>query len=185
MATSVSPTKHNDPIDLNFELIDNEERYRSVGLTNGGRLLSVAWTIRNGKVRAITGFPASVSDRKAFLEKPKMKEQLEKQPKRVIPAFATEAEEAEWWYRNRDLHGKQLLAAVKNGEAQVLTKAKLVERIAASRKAPVPVVALRIPAADLALARRQAEHKGLPYQTYIKSLLHETLTEREKRKVGP
>ncbi len=61
----------NDPIDLNFKLIDNEERYRSVGLTNGGRLLSVAWTVRNGKVRAITAFPASVSDRKAFLEKPK------------------------------------------------------------------------------------------------------------------
>ena len=62
---------NNDPIDLNFELIDNEQRYRSVGLTNGGRLLSVVWTIRNGKVRAITAFPASVSDRKAFLEKPK------------------------------------------------------------------------------------------------------------------
>lgn len=59
----------NDPIDLAFDLIDDEERYRSVGLTNGGRLLSVAWTILNGKVRAITAFPASVSDRKAFLEK--------------------------------------------------------------------------------------------------------------------
>ena len=62
---------YNDPIDLNFELIDNEERYRSVGLTNAGRLLSVVWTIRNGKVRPITAFPASVSDRKAYLEKPK------------------------------------------------------------------------------------------------------------------
>ena len=38
--------------------------------------------------------------------------------------------------------------------------------------------------APLALARKQAEHKGLPYQTYIKSLLHETLTEREKLKLG-
>jgi predicted DNA binding CopG/RHH family protein len=46
------------------------------------------------------------------------------------------------------------------------------------------VVALRIPQADLALARKQAEEKGLPYQTYIKSLLHETLVKREKRKVG-
>ena len=62
---------NNDPIDLNFALIDDEERYRSVGLTNAGRLLSVVWTIRTGKVRAITAFPASVSDRKAFLEKPK------------------------------------------------------------------------------------------------------------------
>ena len=71
-----------------------------------------------------------------------MKKQLEKQPKRVIPAFATEAEEAEWWYKNRNLHGKQLLAAVKNGEAQVLTKEKLRERIAASKKMPAPTVAL-------------------------------------------
>ena len=63
-------------------------------------------------------------------------------------------------------------------------KEKLRERIAASRKTPAPTVSLRIPAADLALARKQAEQKGLPYQTYIKSLLHETLTEREKRKLG-
>jgi predicted DNA binding CopG/RHH family protein len=113
-----------------------------------------------------------------------MKKQNEKQPKRVIPAFATEAEEGEWWYKNRNLHGKQLLAAVRNGEAQVLTKEKLRERIAASKRTAAPVVALRIPEADLALARKQAEQKGLPYQTYIKSLLHEILANREKRKVG-
>src|ERR1035441_1382928 len=110
-----------------------------------------------------------------------MKKQMEEQPKRATPVFASEAEEAEWWYKNRNIHGKQLLAAVKNGEAQVLTKERLRERIAASRKTAAPVVALRIPEADLALARKQAEQKGLPYQTYIKSLLHETLTEREKR----
>ncbi|MGB7759753.1 MAG: BrnT family toxin [Bryobacteraceae bacterium] len=61
----------NDPVDLGFELIDDEERYRSVGLTDAGRLLSAAWTIRKGKVRAITAFPATVSDRKAFLERSK------------------------------------------------------------------------------------------------------------------
>jgi predicted DNA binding CopG/RHH family protein len=102
--------------------------------------------------------------------------------KRMVPTFATEAEEAEWWFKNRNIHGKQLLAAMKSGEAQVLTKDKLVERIAASRKTPAPVVALRIPQADLDLARKQAEEKGLPYQTYIKSLLHETLVDRERRK---
>lgn len=113
-----------------------------------------------------------------------MKNRMEERANRVMPAFATEAEEAEWWYKNRNVHGKQLLAAVKNGEAQVLTKEKLRARIAASKKSPAPMVALRIPEADLALARKQAEQMGLPYQTYIKSLLHETLTEREKRKVG-
>jgi predicted DNA binding CopG/RHH family protein len=110
-----------------------------------------------------------------------MKKQIKKL-KRMVPTFATEAEEAQWWYENRDAHGKELLAAVKSGEAQVLTREKLIARLAESRKGPAPVVALRIPAADLALARKQAEQKGLPYQTYIKSLLHETLAEREKQK---
>jgi predicted DNA binding CopG/RHH family protein len=49
---------------------------------------------------------------------------------------------------------------------------------------PAQMISLRVPEADLALARRQAAQKGLPYQTYIKSLLHETLAEREKRKAG-
>lgn len=113
-----------------------------------------------------------------------MKKQPKKQQPNAVPAFATEAEEAEWWYKNRSVHGKHLRTAVKSGEAKVLTRQKLLERIAASKKAPAPVVSLRIPEADLALARKQAERKGLPYQTYIKSLLHETLTAREKRKAG-
>lgn len=109
---------------------------------------------------------------------------MKKQSKRVVPAFATEAEEAEWWFKNRNVHDKQFLEAVKSGEAQVLTKERLLKRIAASKKMASPVVALRIPEADLTLARKQAAEKGLPYQTYIKSLLHETLTQRERRKAG-
>ena len=109
---------------------------------------------------------------------------MNKRTKRIVPAFATEAEEAQWWFKNRSVHDKELLAAVTAGEAKVLTKDELRRRIDASKKTPAPVVALRIPAADLALARRQAEQKGLPYQTYIKSLLHETLAERERQKAG-
>lgn len=40
------------------------------------------------------------------------------------------------------------------------------------------LLSIRLPENDLALARSLAESKGLPYQTYIKSLLHEAL-ERE------
>ncbi len=68
-----------------------------------------------------------------------MKKRMEGQPERVIPAFATGAEAAEWWYKNRNIHGKQLLAAVKSGEARVLRKEKLRERIAASKRTPGPV----------------------------------------------
>jgi predicted DNA binding CopG/RHH family protein len=32
-----------------------------------------------------------------------------------------------------------------------------------------------LPESDIALARQQAIEKGLPYQTYIKSLLHQAL----------
>jgi uncharacterized protein len=59
---------NNEPLDLSYERIGNEDRYRSVGVTNMGRLLSIVWTIRKGKVRAITAFPATVSDKKAFVE---------------------------------------------------------------------------------------------------------------------
>jgi hypothetical protein len=57
---------------------------------------------------------------------------MKKQTKPIVPTFATEAEEAEWWYKNRNVHGRQLLAAVNSGEARILTKEKLLERIAAS-----------------------------------------------------
>jgi len=109
---------------------------------------------------------------------------MKKQTKRIVPAFATEAEEADWWYKNRRVLDKEFLAAARSGEAQILTRERLLARIAASKKTPAPVVALRIPVADLTLARKQAEQKGLPYQTYIKSLLHETLAAREKRKAS-
>lgn len=100
--------------------------------------------------------------------------------KRIVPRFATEAEEADWWYENREIHDQQLLEAVRTGEAQILTKEKLLARIEASKNRPPPVVELCITEEDLALARRQAEEKGLHYTAYIKSLLHETLAQREK-----
>ena len=114
-----------------------------------------------------------------------MKRPAKRQDQPAIPPFANEADEAAWWYANRNKHGKQLLTSIKSGDAQVLTKDKLLARLALSKKKAAPVVSLRIPEADLALARKQAEQKGLPYQTYIKSLLHETLTLREKRGYRP
>lgn len=119
-----------------------------------------------------------------------MKKKRAKQPtattttgkRTIVPKFATEAEEADWWYRNRKAHSEEFRAAAKRGEAQVLTREKLLARIEASKsKAAAPMVSIRIPADDLALARKQAARKGLPYQTYIKSLLHETLTQRERK----
>lgn len=60
---------NNDPLELDYELIDNEERYRAAGLTGGVRLLSVVFMVRDGRVRGITAFPATTLDKKAFLER--------------------------------------------------------------------------------------------------------------------
>ena len=59
---------NNDPADVDCEIIDDEEGYRSVGMTNRGRILSVVWTVREGKVRVVTAFPAPAKDKQAFLE---------------------------------------------------------------------------------------------------------------------
>jgi len=67
----------------------------------------------------------------------------------VAPKFATEAEEAEWWFRDRRIHDKTFHEAVKSGRAQTLSKEKLLERIAAEKKKTAsPVVALRIRGPD-------------------------------------
>ena len=48
----------NDPFDLEYEVENGEERYKSIGVTDRGRALIVVWTLREGKVRAVTAYPA-------------------------------------------------------------------------------------------------------------------------------
>jgi predicted DNA binding CopG/RHH family protein len=92
--------------------------------------------------------------------------------KRVIPAFESEAKEPEWWRKNRATLDKDLGEAAKKGQLKRLTQATLKARLASSK---ARVVSIRLPENDIELARRQAAQKGLPYQTYIKSLLHQAL----------
>ena len=92
----------------------------------------------------------------------------------MIPKFATEAEEAEWWDENRDMVSRDFQEAEREDDLKKLTVERLRERLAARP------VTIRLAETDLQLARKQAERKGLPYQTYIRSLLHETLVSREE-----
>lgn len=95
--------------------------------------------------------------------------------KRIVPAFATEAEEADWWYKNRKKLDKDLVDAARAGELKILDRKALMARVARSKASKV--ISIRVPERDLELARQQAAKRGLPYQTYIKSLLHEALEE--------
>ena len=97
-------------------------------------------------------------------------------PRRRIPALATETKEANWWYRNRRRLDRDFAAAARKGELTRLDKAMLAARAAVSR-----VISIRLPEPDLQLARRQAAKRGLPYQTYIKSLLHQALTRNARK----
>ncbi|HEY1205056.1 MAG: CopG family antitoxin [Bryobacteraceae bacterium] len=84
----------------------------------------------------------------------------------TIPKFRTEAEEAEWWDNHPEVATEIMRRAIKSGKAR--------------RAVPLKAVTMRLPVPDLKAARDLAQHKGLPYQTYIKMLLHEAL-ERERR----
>jgi predicted DNA binding CopG/RHH family protein len=93
----------------------------------------------------------------------------------VAPKLKTEAEEAQWWYDNREKVEDALIHAIDNGTIRRGTAPRLTSEARPSRN-----VTIRMAEADLDLARKQAEDKGLPYQTYIKSVLHEALVKRER-----
>jgi predicted DNA binding CopG/RHH family protein len=95
-----------------------------------------------------------------------------------MPKFKTEAEEAQWVYENRNRLGEEFAQAMCEGKTTRLTREKLLARIEASK---AKAVNIRLPEADLQLARALAAKKGLPYQTYIKSLLHEALQREAQR----
>ena len=95
--------------------------------------------------------------------------------KRKVPRFQTERDEASWWDRNRTELDKDFVKAAQKGKLKRLDKIALRTRVTASTK----VISLRMLEDDLALAREQASAKGLQYQTFLKSLLHEALRRAE------
>lgn len=101
--------------------------------------------------------------------------------KRKIPVFASESEEAQWWYDNRKELDQDFVEAARQGKVKRLTLAVLRKRLADSASR---VISIRIPEGDLEKARVQAAEAGLPYQTYLKSLLHQALEKKEKRRAS-
>jgi predicted DNA binding CopG/RHH family protein len=79
----------------------------------------------------------------------------------TIPKFRTEAAEARWWDSHPEVATEIMKRAIRSGKAK--------------RAAPLKTVTMRLPVPDIQAARDQAQEKGLPYQTYIKMLLHEAL----------
>ncbi len=89
--------------------------------------------------------------------------------KLIVPKFANDTEESEWWYAHREDVNEEIVEAFEQGR---MKPSKLMQR------GNTPTTTIRLDPADIAKARDVAGRKGLPYQTYLKSLIHEAL-ERE------
>jgi len=97
--------------------------------------------------------------------------------KRIIPKFASEAEEARWWFDHQD----ELLEDFKNAAAE----GRLNRRIGPRPSTAVPTTTIRLDPVDIELARQQAEKKGIKYQTYLKMLIHEALAKEAEASKAP
>jgi len=98
--------------------------------------------------------------------------------KREIPRFESEAQEAQWWYRQRERTAPWMEEAVAAGKTTTLSK---VLQRARKRASSAPAISVRIDPTDVVRVRSLAARKGLPYQTYLKRLLRQALDREEKR----
>ena len=94
--------------------------------------------------------------------------------KLVVPKFATEAEEAKWRDDHMDIAEADLFEAIENGTAKHGGPQRIMREKRESED-----ITLRIPIAGLERSRKLAEKKGLEYETYVKTLLHEALDREE------
>jgi predicted DNA binding CopG/RHH family protein len=82
------------------------------------------------------------------------------------PEFKSEAEEARWYEKNQDALLTEFKNAAKDGTLGRGTLAK---------RGLTPTTTIRLDKRDIELAKRQAEQRGLRYQTYLKMLIHQAL----------
>jgi len=95
-------------------------------------------------------------------------------PRKTVPHFESEADEATWWDDHQGMVEKNLLEGIAKGTAPRGTAARLSRQLRASNN-----ITIRIAVEDIDRARRLAEVKGIGYQTLMKMLLHEALAREE------
>jgi predicted DNA binding CopG/RHH family protein len=96
-----------------------------------------------------------------------------KEEKLTIPDFENEEQEAQWWAKNPDF----ILARFESAAAE-----NQLGRGTAARRGMTPTTTIRLDPKDISRAKIQAERRGLKYQTYLKMLIHQALTQEESAK---
>jgi hypothetical protein len=84
-----------------------------------------------------------------------------------VPKFASEADEARWWFEHREDVADEFELAEREGRLGRGTVSRLANAIALDPE-------------DVARARALAERRGLDYQAYVKMVVHQALLSEEK-----
>ncbi|MGA2196547.1 MAG: CopG family antitoxin [Bryobacteraceae bacterium] len=95
-----------------------------------------------------------------------------------MPKFKNESEEADWWASPAGRNYVKRKSAEAQSKGIKVAGSSLIAKL--NRKSSVQI-AIRLPEADIARARKLAERKGLGYQTLLKMLVHEGLVREGRR----
>jgi predicted DNA binding CopG/RHH family protein len=99
-----------------------------------------------------------------------------------IPNFSNEAEEAEWWYENREWLNQEFLRAAKEGKLK--RGSTVMERLLARQSSSLSVP---LSSDELAKIHDLAQRRGMEDAMFARDLLHKALDreeEQERRKAG-
>ena|ERR1700733_11882764 len=96
-----------------------------------------------------------------------------------IPALKSESEEADWWASPAGRAFVKQKSAAGRSAGKEARGSTLVAKM--NQKSSVQI-AIRLPQADLAQARKLALRKGRGYQTLLKMLVHEGLAREARRR---
>jgi hypothetical protein len=94
---------------------------------------------------------------------------------RIIPRFASEKEEADWWYENREKHAEEFIQAAAEGRVQ---RGNLREHFAALRRGSK----ISLDPETAKEAQELAERCGVDVPHMLRTLVHEAL-QRQKQLV--
>jgi predicted DNA binding CopG/RHH family protein len=95
-----------------------------------------------------------------------------------IPKFKTESYEADWWASTAGRSYVKRKARTQHAKGVAVAGSQLV----VSKKGKSTQIAIRLPEADIAPARKIAERKDVGYQTLLKMLVHEGLQRESRRR---
>lgn len=59
----------NEPQIRGYDIVNDESRWTAVGATNSLRVLAIVFTVRDGKIRPVTGWTADRQTRKEFFSR--------------------------------------------------------------------------------------------------------------------